>query len=398
LLVLEWPHASDEGKHKIAYTRDERSGEADRQVVTTVGKYLTRHFPTLPSDTIRDIAAKYAPGVAKFVRTTSEMVDVIENGPASCMSKDRGRFPDDRHPYEAYAPEFGWHMAVYMEGGNYTGRALCNGTDYVRSYRADTGSTYSSSDDRLEAWLRDQGYTKTGAWVGYRLKRIDVRGNNCGFLAPYLDGHTKYVSECGDHLEVVNDASDAEWEFDQTGGDADNISGDSCSDCGDRIREGDGYWTGMHEEDHVCESCIDNHYTRVYGRNCNQYYLHDNENIISVGGESYDASYLSDNGIVELADGDHVHSDDAIYIDRLDEHHLADDCVHCEHSDEYELARDCEQLANGEWAHEDDVWRCEHSGEYYLQDEEGIQYETECGKTVHIDHADKYKTEPTEQE
>ncbi|CAB4155109.1 hypothetical protein UFOVP654_75 [uncultured Caudovirales phage] len=392
LLVLEWPHASDEGKHKIAYTRDERSGEANRQVVTTVGKYMTRHFPSIPSDVIRDIAAKYAQGVAKFVYTTIEMVDVIENGPSSCMSKSRDRFPDDRHPYEAYAPEFGWHMAVYSEGGNYTGRALCNEKYFVRSYRADTGSSYSSTDDRLEAWLRSEGYTKTNNWSGYQLKKISVRGNNCGYLAPYLDGDAKYVT---DGFYITDDDSDAQWEFDQTDGDADTISGETCADCDDRIRDGDGYWTGVHEDCYVCERCLNNHYTSVYGRNGNTYYLHDGNSIIYVGDEYYDADYLTDNDIVELENGDYVHSDDATYVDRLSEHHLSDDCVHCEHSDEYELARDCVELADGEWAHEDDAWCCDHSGKYYLNDDEDIRYETECGKTVHIDYADRYAPEQT---
>jgi hypothetical protein len=389
LLVLEWPHESEEGQHKIAYTRDERSGEADRQVVTTVGKYLTRHFPSIPSDRIRDIAAKYAPGQCKFVHTTIEMVEVIETGPSSCMAKDRDRFPDDRHPYEAYAPEFGWHMAVYTEGAQITGRALCNEKYFVRSYRGGSGC-YSSTDDRLEAWLREQGYEKTSSWSGYRLKKIKVRGNNCGFLAPYLDGEAKYVT---DGFYITDDHHDAEWEFDQTNGDADSISGETCSDCGDRMREDDGHWTGVHEDNHVCQHCLNHNYTYVIGRRSNRYYLHDNENIIRVGDESYDADYLSDNDIVELADGDYVHMDDAIFIDRLDEHHAVDDCVHCEHSGEYELARDCEQLRDGEWAHMDDVWRCEHSNEYYLDETEGIRYETECGKTVHIDYAHFYAPE-----
>ena len=394
LLVLEWPHSSDEGNHKIAYTRDDRSGEADRQVVTTIGKYLTRHFPTMPSDAIRDIAARYMPGSAKFVRTTEEMVHAMENGPTSCMSKDRGRFTDSIHPYEAYAPELGWHMALYVDGGNITGRALCNETYYVRSYRGDTGSSYSQTDDRLEAWLREQGYAKKHSWDGYKLKRVSV-SNSCGFVAPYVDGNAKYVCEVRDWFEITDDSGDAQWEFDQTDGTADSQSGDPCADCGDMVDEGDGYWVGVYEEERVCECCVNDHYTRVIGRRGNQYYLHDNNTIISVGGEYYDADYLSDNNIVELADGDYVHSDDACFIERLDEYHLMDDCVHCEHSDTYELARDCVQLADGEWAHEDDVWQCEHSNEYYLNDEEGIRYETECGKTVHIDHADEYAPEQT---
>jgi hypothetical protein len=390
LLVLEWPHISDEGKHKIAYTRDERSGEADRQVVTSVGKYLTRHFPTISSDIIRDIAAKYAPGQCKFVRTTAEMVHAMENGPSSCMSKEAGRFADDRHPYEAYAPEFGWHMALYAEQGQITGRALCNETYYVRSYRSGSGG-YSSTDDRLEAWLREQGYEKANSWAGYKLKHIRV-SNSCGFLAPYLDGNYKYVTS---NFEITDDDSDAEWEFDQTDGTADSISGDTCVDCDDRIR-GDGHWVGVHDDCLVCESCRDNNYTWVIGRNSERYYLHENEGIVSVGDEYYDADYLSHNDIVELADGDYVHSDDASYVDRLNEHHPADECVYCEHSGENELQRDCVELANGEWAHEDDAWCCDHSGDYYLNDKEGIRYETECGKTVHIDYADQYAPEQTE--
>ena len=394
LLVLEWPHISDDGKHKIAYTRDDRSGEANRQVVTTIGKYLTRHFPKLPSDVIRDIAAKYAQGSAKFVRTTEEMVHAMENGPSSCMAKDSDRFDGGHHPYEAYAPEFGWHMALYIDGGNITGRALCNDKYFVRSYRGDTGSSYSQTDDRLEAWLRSEGYEKGNNWVGYKLKRVDVR-NSCGFLAPYLDGDAKYVCEVRDWFEITDDDSDAQWRFDQTDGTADSQSGDPCSDCGDRVDEGDGYWVGVYEDEHVCSDCCHNHYTSVIGRRGNRYYLHDNSTIISVGDEHYDWDYLSDNDIVELADGDYAHLNDACFIERLDEYHLMDDCVHCEHSDTYELACDCQLLADGEWAHEDDVWQCEHSNEYYLNDEEGVRYETECGKTVHIDHADEYAPEQT---
>jgi hypothetical protein len=107
----------------------------------------------------------------------------------------------------------------------------------------------------------------------------------------------------------------------------------------------------------------------------------------------YDIDYLSENNIVELSDGDYAHTDDAVYISRLDEWHLTDDCTYCEHRNEYELSGDVTQLHDGEWAHEDDCWQCEHSNEWYLNDEEGIRYETECGKTVHIQHADEYTTE-----
>ena len=119
---------------------------------------------------------------------------------------------------------------------------------------------------------------------------------------------------------------------------------------------------------------------------------------VYVSDNYYDTDYLSDNNIVELANGDYACQDDACYVERLDEYHLVDDCVHCEHSNEYELSDDCKQLHDGEYAHEDDCWQCEHSHEWYLDDEAGIRYETECGKTVHIDHADEYAPTTTEGE
>ena len=56
LLVLEWPHAADSDPSRIAYTRSDAHGYADRQTVTSVGKYIARHFPALADHHIRDIA------------------------------------------------------------------------------------------------------------------------------------------------------------------------------------------------------------------------------------------------------------------------------------------------------------------------------------------------------
>jgi hypothetical protein len=80
-LVLEWPRASKEGQHKIAYTRDERYGEADRQTTTSVAKYLTRHFPALSSDRIRDISARYCEASFHVITTMQEILHAIITGP-----------------------------------------------------------------------------------------------------------------------------------------------------------------------------------------------------------------------------------------------------------------------------------------------------------------------------
>jgi hypothetical protein len=116
-LLLEWPHVSDTDRERIAYTRDERAGEADRQTVTTVGKYLSRHFD-LPDHIIRDAVASYIGNVDKYeiLRTVDKMVHAVNNGPHSCMKwtcRDGVHCADgeERHPYAAYDPQYGWHMA-----------------------------------------------------------------------------------------------------------------------------------------------------------------------------------------------------------------------------------------------------------------------------------------------
>ena len=85
-LLLEYPHRSQTDPYRIAYTRDERAGEADRQTITTIGKYLTRHFPTLSDHHIRDIVALYtSPSSFKILDAVADFVHAVNNGPNSCM-------------------------------------------------------------------------------------------------------------------------------------------------------------------------------------------------------------------------------------------------------------------------------------------------------------------------
>ena len=58
-VVLELPHIATDGV-RVAYTRNDEHGEQNRQTVTTVGKYLKRHFPDLRDDVIRDLVALHS--------------------------------------------------------------------------------------------------------------------------------------------------------------------------------------------------------------------------------------------------------------------------------------------------------------------------------------------------
>lgn len=380
LLTLEWPHVSETDSTRLAYTRDDRAGEADRQVVTTLGKYLTRHFPDMPDHEIRNLVALYSAGEScKFVYTMAEMLHHIMRGPTSCMGGDKNfdvRCADGerRHPYQVYDPKYGWHMAVRVENDDTVGRALCmaNGDDkyFVRSYRKTDG--YSPADERLEAWLQAQGYSKQGYWEeDAKLAYYETGGGD--ILAPYIDGGHQCVDVCGNRLEI---RSDGEYECTSTSGYAQETNGDSCNDCGDRIREGDGYWVGRHEDCHVCQSCCDSDYYYAYGRGGNQYYVHDSD-MVRVGDEYYDDNYLSDNEIVRLEDGDYAHMDNCICIN--DEWYLNDDERVC-------FAEDIE-----EYAFKDDCWECGESKNWYTEDTLAV-VDAE-GNMYHPDHAPEQTTE-----
>jgi len=125
--------------------------------------------------------------------------------------------------------------------------------------------------------------------------------------------------------------------------------------------------TGVYE-DHVVGGCCIDEYTHVTGRRGNEYYVL-NDEAVEVDGTDYDRNYLSDNGIVELWDGEYCSMDDAVSVG--DEYYRAnDDAIVCDHDGEYQLINDCVELHDGEWALENDAWECAGSGNFYLYDDD----------------------------
>lgn len=382
-LFLEWPHISQGDRSKIAYTQNEDKGRRNIQTVTSVGKYLRRHFPALSDHEIRDLSARYGTAaVFKFVHTTAEMIYHLHKGPGSCMvwRDDRGVRCSDgvtRHPYEAYDPKYGWHMAVRIEGDDTIGRALCMTSPrddkkyYVRTYaRPANNGGYSETDNAMENWLTEQGYHKLGYWRDGEKLAYHETGDH--FLAPYLDGNEKRVGIVGSNMYVVVD-SDGEYICDQTGGCPTYESDDyfDCDDCGDSTSNDDGYWAGRQEDAHVCNSCLENNYRYAYGRRGNQYYVHeDNCVYVESCSDYYDVDYLSDNEIVELNNGEYEQLEYAIEVDG-DWYHIEDERIcRTEDTDEFLLVDDC--------------WQCEESGNWYSEDTEYVEVD---GNKYHPDHA-----------
>lgn len=382
-VILEWPHKSITDPNRLAYTRDEKSamhnGDSDiKAVVTTIGKYLTRHWPDVPSDLIRDIVAEHTYGGAIEITTDpSRMVEVVSGGPRSCMSSRFDIECDDRidrHPYAVYAPALGWSMAVRAEGDEVLGRCLIwtdpDDTDtkgFVRSYKRERNEHASSgADEAIEAYLQGLGYAKWRGWPSEaRIDKISVRRG--GYLMPYIDGSNQRVTDEGDTFSI---GSNGDYEADNTSG-MTNSHDHICEDCGEGFNDGDGYWVGIHEDRHICADCCNNNYTYAYGRRGNQYYV-DTCDTVYVGDDHYHTDYLSDNGIVELHDGEYEHQDNAVYIESEDAYYHCDDDDICydEDAGEYDLKSNC--------------WQCTESGNWY---NDGVDYVEVDGDKYHPDHA-----------
>lgn len=242
-LALEWPHVSTSDDARIGYTRNAVDLENDRQLVTSVGKYLARHWPHVPDHIRRDVQATFVPDVRKIVRTLPEMVQAVEDGPRSCMASAHGsiRFtaahkeamrlwfqepdvhsaPDwTKHPYSAYRPDLGWSMAVRLAAQpdktlRIDGRALILSRAnekpvFVRTYarnKADPVNGWSETDFMLQAWLTRQGYEKVDYWPdGALLWTPPIREGATDICAPYIDGGQRQLTlapDAGEHLARI---------------------------------------------------------------------------------------------------------------------------------------------------------------------------------------------------
>ena len=388
-LILEWPHKSITDPNRLAYTRDEKSamyeGDSDKKaLVTSIGKYLTRHWPDVAPDLIRDIVAQYTYGGSiSMTDDIDSMVSVVSSGPHSCMSSSFDIRCDDgveRHPYAVYDPSLGWSMAVRSEGDQILGRCLiwtdpddADNRGYVRSYKRERNEhSHSGADEAIEAYLQGLGYCKWRAWPnGTPIMKYELsRG---GYLMPYIDGGTQRVDHEGDEFHIVDCG---EVDASNTGGTASSYEY-TCEDCGAGFNDGDGYWVDVHEEHHVCDSCCSDSYTYAYSRRGNQYYI-PNDRVTRVDGEDYDTEYLSDNSIIELHDGEYEHSDNAVYVESEDAYYREDDDDICyaEDTERYELKHDC--------------WRCVESNNWYTDDTDNVEVD---GDLYHPDHAPEPETE-----
>ena len=398
-LVLQWPHQSLNDPARIAYTRSSEHGHADRQTLTSVGKYLRAHFPSLTDTELRDIVMRFGEHKFAFWDTVEGIIRAVQDGPKSCMQWHISQDEWDRHPYNVYDPKYGWRVEVRLDGtGRILGRCLVNISGdgkaekiFVRSYAHKEGG-YSHSDEALEVWLRDQGFVKADDWQGCKLAKITNYYKP--FMAPYLDGCNKNVDDGGNHLLVD---SDGHYLCESTEGYPSDC-GHECEDCGAHVGDDDIVAVGPYEDRNVCRHCIENDYYWVLGHRRCHYYLHcDSAVHSSYTDEWYDRDYLSTNDMVELEDGEICPQDEAVHLESRDEwrHQDDEDVVYCERDGVYEHIDDTVELHDGERTHEDTAWQCDASGDWYHNDDSDEQVEicdlASCSHyVVHEDNLKEY--------
>lgn len=386
-VLLEWPHVSTTDPHRLAYTRSEEHGIANRQTVTSVQKYLARHWPQLKSHEISKWAATYSPDEFYIADTLPEMIRAVELGPWSCMQSSysggtnfdeevfkawnadpEAEEPDwDDHFYAAYDPQYGWRLAVQKRGSEFIGRALVNGKVFVRTY-APAGPRSNAPNPELEAWLEKQGYVRNAYWPnGLKLAKPDHR--HARFAVPYIDGTHHKVSDCGNYLVMDYDG---DMECSNTDGTYDEVEDDSigtCCDCGSSIHEDDCYvHVGRYEEE---MSCCTGNYTYVRGHSADrhgfrEYYVPDDQ-AASVHDQHYSIDTENPPDYVrQLEDGDWAHEDDVVEVD--DEYYLIEDprSVWLEELGVYALKEDCWQDHEGGW-HGEKEPQVELDGELYSE-------------------------------
>ena len=347
-VMLELPHIATDGV-RVAYTRDDSHGEQDRQTVTSVGKYIKRHWSYLRDDVIRDLVALYSPSNYEYKildESTDQFISYLKRSAESCMNKDSFTI----HPYHVYCPSLGWKFAVRLdENGDVLGRALVNDGEFVRSYSKNRGW---GADVELEAWLLSERYRRGDSWEGKTLKLIQ-HGKN--YVAPYIDGCIR-TGDVKLLSNVIRICENGDYELDNVSGFAREIEACECADCEDHFDEDDLVTT--YDGNRICEDCAGNNYV---WSNYSENFVH------------------NDNSVYVEANNGYLHEDDVgnagyIYIESCGEYVHQDNCIYCE--------------SNNEWYHEDDIDKYNivmvedgsHENEYWFKDDtvttrDGVVYQ-----------------------
>jgi hypothetical protein len=328
-------HVSKTDTSKIAFTKDEESGSADKQTLTTVGRYLTAYHPELGNELIKYINSlhqqEYQPINVQFA--TGEKITEIykachDTGVASCMTKPDHYYESSVHPTLVYSA--GDLSLAYIRDADNSIKARALVWQEKKIYARLYGDY-----EALRSGLVTLGYSSEGNFHGAKIKRID---DDNRLVLPYLDG-LQYVSVC-----------DADWLMIDRSGDIEASTTDglqrqpqwaTCDRCESDIESEDdsvSVYLRRYSVETWCEHCANQESFYCHGTN---EHVHNDRHVV-IDGESYASWYALD---------------EANYCQRTEEYTFGD--THTVH---------VTATMTEEWSDDaisDHAFTCRITGEYY---------------------------------
>lgn len=317
-------HVSKTDTSKIAYTKDDESGSADRQTLTTVGRYLTANHPDLGNELIKYINAlhqqEYQPINVQFA-TGEKITDIYkachDSGASSCMTKPNHYYESSEHPTMVYSA--GDLSLAYITDANENikARALVwpDKKIYARLY-----GDYES----LRSGLQTLGYSSEGNLHGAKIKRINHETDPNRLVLPYLDG-IQTVSIIDDNWLMIDRNGDID--ANTTDGLQRNPHWATCERCEDDIESEDDsrtVYTRRYSCETWCEHCTDN--GAFWCEGTQEYICNDRE--MTVDGSSYASWYIIDNANMCQFSDEYTFTDTtSVYVSETDVQQWSDDIL-----------------------------------------------------------------------
>lgn len=311
------PSVSD--RTKIRYTPSAEYGKADRQIVTTLGKFLTKHYKdVLSAEQIRHWANQWSahtqPVELKFADTADEVEHVYVNGPQSCMSGS-GDFHSDEHPARLWGYCKHTRVAYAERNGKIVARTVVREDVEPKIYVR----IYPDYQTAFEEALQAAGYKHD--FEGLEGLVVPAMRDGRGYLMPYVDGIST-ASEVSGGLRLGCGPLSTH----QTNGRTCEEEDDSwqCPECGAWHDSNEAEIYSDFTDTSFCSSCDENW---VYARtHCGEshvrvddaaeykrrWYSTDRRTLAHYDLVMLDDNLYSTEDLVTLEDGDLCHMDDAV--------------------------------------------------------------------------------------
>lgn len=241
----------------IGYTPNPEYGAADRQVISTIDKYLIKMG--IADEERNRIAsawrAEYGIRKLSILINPDEIVEAYLDGPTSCMAYPASDYSTGgTHPTSVYGGNTDTGLAVLRDtGGHVTARVIVriSTKQYGRIY----GDTSLADKLQAEGWTAGSLSGDNHYLIGASLIRRDTGDN---IVCPYIDG-TIYITKHSDKLEL---SQYGDYDGKRTDGiliaDGDCEDGDGdyciCPSCNETMYDDNSYSLG---DMTVCEGCYE---------------------------------------------------------------------------------------------------------------------------------------------